>query len=1454
MKPSQDTYPLFEVNQVLTSTHLNEVFAYLDEQERLTRANLVGIGIVCGLEISLDQTAGAVKLSRGCGVTSQGYLIVEPDDVTLVSFKAYTLPADLPYPPFMNGTAQFDLWELFPTAEQGATLLKDSPESMQGKVVLLFLELKKESLRNCSLNDCDDRGSEVTATVRRLLINRSDLDKIISQANQLPNAGGAELADALTAELNLPDLKLPRFDVPNTAPVTAHQVLAAFLTVFTSSQMAHQTAAALSAAYQAFLPLLKGKYPSDPFAGFLNRFGFLDAVPATTIQVRFLPYYFDLFGDLLAAYCEFRGRGIELLCACSPPDGLFPRHLALGLLFPNEVAAPGIYRNVFIPSPAIGACETRRKDLLQLFDRLVEMIRAFTDQPPLPKQAINSRGFVPVRITPTRFGSLPLSEKAIPYYYLEDGTPPLYQLWNPARTRMNRANQNLGFRFDEYTPDPPDFVTNPLAYDLEPYNFLRIEGHLGLNYPRVVSFLLSLRSRLRLPIDIIALRASAFDENFPIDASPDDCHFQDLDTLYATLKAELICFFCREVQYFYDLPYGDDAITTPTKPKLPLLTSCAPNFLVQPRTFGRFFESWLAGQGGVIPDIDPAVIIGFLNGQGFSANTGGQNPADTILAYVIIFIQKLADQLPDDLLQFELASFQKRYQDLVTVTAAIERVREQAAGAVTGTVNILNWEEIDDRLEDIIFRCRLDAFIALVGEFQRRVTRVKEKQFLSFFLQQHPGIQHKGGVPVGGTFILVYHAAPTPATGATGTSGGMAGGRSGFLSGGGVARGSTVLRRAGSSTPLSDAIDRVSANQKLMSDPNLQFLLGTLTGKGPSFGTGPIHTVSPTDVIIEEAIAEIDDGTIIADFFLPYLVCSDCPPIQFVLPKVPPTFTLQADCTSANGQAQVTVKAAGGVEPYSVKVDAQGYQPLDGALTLNAGPHTITLRDAEGVEAVPQTITVPPQLALGEPSFDCVGTANEYVANFDISGGTPPYTASRGTVSGTSYASDVLPGDTDVQVTITDAAGCTAGATLRHSCQPTLSFSVQIGCTAQSMAGVKIVPDGGTAPYQLQIDNGQPTSLPDSIPLQVGSHTIVLRDAANNATPPQTVVIPPDLVLREASFACEGTASYRSTITIIGGTQPYLVNGNLIGGDTFVTDAIPSGNKATVTVIDSRKCTTAIDVQHSCEKPCDLPCEGQSRRCAYRMWIQAPDGSNYTSYRQDSPLKLTFNGKDIPLPDTSDLLQFTVDQLNGNYGNTVNEGIGRLNEVINAALVAALGDAGKNRLVITAPDPGVAFPFGVIMIEHFVCETFALEFNYSFAKPDPAYSLTVRYTNEAPTDGMILTNRRLRNKQTTVPAFLCAERNLCTNTPYHPLCSSDPPKGAIKIGKSGNNFVFTGSVVGGAAIPVTAWVWDVVPGGSNEPFYEGEKVTAGLAQASATVRLTIITKDGCFGRADAAIG
>ena len=67
------SYPVFEADQVLSNGHLNNLVNYLEQQERLTRIKLLGRGIVCGLEINTTNTA--IAISKGCGLTSQGYLM-----------------------------------------------------------------------------------------------------------------------------------------------------------------------------------------------------------------------------------------------------------------------------------------------------------------------------------------------------------------------------------------------------------------------------------------------------------------------------------------------------------------------------------------------------------------------------------------------------------------------------------------------------------------------------------------------------------------------------------------------------------------------------------------------------------------------------------------------------------------------------------------------------------------------------------------------------------------------------------------------------------------------------------------------------------------------------------------------------------------------------------------------------------------------------------------------------------------------------------------------------------------------------------------------------------------------------------------------------------------------------------------------------------------------------------
>jgi hypothetical protein len=220
---------------------------------------------------------------------------------------------------------------------------------------------------------------------------------------------------------------------------------------------------------------------------------------------------------------------------------------------------------------------------------------------------------------------------------------------------------------------------------------------------------------------------------------------------------------------------------------------------------------------------------------------------------------------------------------------------------------------------------------------------------------------------------------------------------------------------------------------------------------------------------------------------------------------------------------------------------------------------------------------------------------------------------------------------------------------------------------------------------------------------------------------------------------------------------------------------------------------------------------------------------------------------------TDTLLQIPSAQLNSDFHKAIGGAVKTLNKAITNALTAKFGaELGLNRLVVTY-EPSTSDPFGILWIEYFVCETFTIEFNFSFSKPTPAFSLTMRYTNEPALtgiafDGAVLINRRLNNKETRVPAFDCSERNQCSGSDYRKLCEGPDPKPVFAIEPSGENrFLFAGKVENIPASEIIAWVWDVFIAQATEPFYQGGKVEAILQKPSGPVRLTAIAQKGCFG-------
>lgn len=1250
MKAEHDQFPIFEANQVLSNRHLNQVFNYLDEQNRLTRSNLIGIGIVCGFE--LDYTTApepTIRLSKGIGITSEGYLISEADDIELRAYRPYTLPNDIKYEPFEG----YPLWELFPNGEPNTQALNQPSGFLHDKALLLFLELKKAPLRNCSPNNCDDKGASVTVTLRRLLIKRTDLADIIAALNGL-DAGlsSADLEDQLAERFNLPDLRLPNISVPSTSLATSQQVLAAFHAVFSSSGLAAKVGEALSAAYRAFKPLVENDYPNDPFEDFDAKFGFLNSQPDSPEQVLFLPYYYDCFDDLLAAYDEFRWQAAELICLCGPPAELFPRHLMLGLLFPEAVAEPGHYRHRFLPSPAVGTCTEQTRTLQQLFARLVEMIERFSNNPPLTNDATQQ-----IKITPSCLDSVALSEKAIPYYYLQNGNPSLYLLWNPVLTRRGRAAQNLSYRAFEYASQP--YVLEPLRFDLEPYNFLRIEGHLGKPYQDVLENLLLQKERYRLPIQIIALRTGVFDEIGSVDLKEHSCYFEDLLTLYRAYKREILCASSKARSALLNKDIGRQALAAETH---------MARLDRQPGTLGVLFAEKYQGR-----DVCDLVDI-------------GEPPLMNAAIRSVGYLYKFEQLLVDDLAEIDWLSLRQNAVGFKQWTAEIEKQRkgDESAGE-------LDWNTLYLVLKSMLDQCKLEALELIEEELLRRIREVKKKRFLSHFLQKHPGIRHKAGVPIGGTFVLVYHETSKPDAKASISTANH------FTA---VASNAERIPASVTNARALAAAERLRNNPALVADDDLQWLLETVTGR--PFQPEIVAT-SHWNKLLDAVVGQLPDGSIIADFYLPYLCCSDCAPVQFVLPKSPPTFELEIGCTNPNHQAEVSVIPLSGKAPYQLQLNDQAYEPLtDKPLILNEGVHRIRIIDADDSESIVRDIVIAEPLRLLEPDYQC-----------------------------------------------TDA------------------------------------------------------------------------DA------------------------------YIATVRITGGTPPYSVNGELFSEDVFISPPTASGQALPVEVVDRNQCSVRTELVFVCEAECDLPCGGLSRRCAYRLWLQAP-GSE-TPYEVVRPsgnlIRFRFNGQDFEIDSEKVFADVTAANLNQSFENTIGGAIKILNALIEEVLVDEFGEAGRGRLIVSY-EPDEKDPFSVLRIEHFICERFSLEWSMSYAQPAPVFDISVRYSNEPlpngnTFNGVIIRDRR-RNTESRIPAFDCSERNQCVDGEFRRLCDGPDIRPTIAFESLGTNRIsFSGSIEGRASPPIVAWIWDFPSSRTSEPLYAGEKVEVEFEKPGPSVRLTVITANGC---------
>lgn len=891
MTPKQTDFPVFVANQVLAHQHLNALADYLDEQGRLSRVLSLGIGIVCGLRLNiLEGEAMQLVISPGYGISSEGHAaVLGPDRFIADRVRSYQLPSSENYPLLrqlatseLNAIPLLELMDgTHPDYDSGDKLAK---ELLQDKCVLLFIERVANQSKNCSPFSCDDKGISTVITLRKLLIDSKIAQQIEQRIHAAVVANGEVYPD-WNARLKLPVLRLPRLQLAVANDSNAHGIYQAYRQVLHDEliQTLARSLDALYASVQHLLPTLpQADHLSQQLLKVLGSFPFIQN-NQLNIDAQ---YVYDWIGDLILGYEELRQKAVALIALCNPPQQVFPRHLLLGEIDFGQQEALNL-RHHFRPAAGVGHQSQLQADIKLLFQRLQGMLDCFDAAPP--------QG---IEITPSRYGNISLSERALPFYYASKQAPWLRQIWNVAAAGGHPV---------ALSPSYQDRSTE-LAFNLEPYNFFRIEGHIGLPWRKALAEIELKISSHRLPINVVALnahpKALASDLEIPAFFS------NDLQVIYDIWAKELQTLISDKLNVISHIAIPG-TVATPLPPvvdTLPPKVLDAEPMQLAPGTLNFSTARKINVQSGL--NVKAGSLGAVFSEQiqnttpsAATTNTAGFVLSDKVVASLINIPQlsqltvveaqlairqpaalvgsviDFADSLPDDFAELDFASLSSRYQAVQKVSGDyLKQLENYQPPAQNPIINASQKNQLMDALQALLSNDLIAKLEELGVEQEWRRQKIEQQSFFSRFLRENPGLEHKAGTVSGGTFVLVYQQAPRTVQ--------LDKPQPGFIS----HHLDGSLRQtepAPTKTPVSTA-----AGLKLSALQQTQ-LLDALRLQGVNVPTDALSTALKNDLTLEIKPKllppEIPQNVVIADFFLPYRCSVEYLPEQLSKPRLTPS-------------------------------------------------------------------------------------------------------------------------------------------------------------------------------------------------------------------------------------------------------------------------------------------------------------------------------------------------------------------------------------------------------------------------------------------------------------------------------------------------------------------------------------------------------------------------------------
>jgi hypothetical protein len=811
-------YPVFEADQVLSQKHLNGIVSYLDEQDRLTRTGLIGLGIVCGLEVSYP-SSNQIKINCGTAVTSLGFQI-NWEEKLFTHFHTIELSKNFLEPEYLDELYLDPIFKhasKYQPIKNTIELLESSSTEVDkvaipnnffaNKTIMLLLETSLIDQKNCVSTNCDDKGKRLEFKVRPLVI-----DSFVYQTLLFPEFPKIN---------SFKKLVLPRYNVPFTNIINGNQVLNGFKKIFTDASIT-AISNQISEAYSGYNSVLIN---NPDFAILANsKAQILQTITLNQDSLN-VQYIWDWLFDIANAYNEIVDFKNQNPSFCCTDENLFPFHVIVDDTIVNNNS-----RTPFIKTGNSDNEKNQLKKINLLFARLAHIINHWKIQDTV------------IRITPSIYGDVDLSKKSIPFYY--DQFLALKEKWNPEKTLRAKTNEILSYQSDKTNYTDLQNVKIPLLFDIEPYNFFRIEGHAGKNYQTALTEIISIKETYNLPFKVIALNAADF-VGKQVDITKHTGDWGDLEVDYDLARKKV-----------YNIT--------------------------------EFVIKWIT--------LNKTTII------------AESLFTDATIVSLTSILNEVKLLLKDD-----LSAFLPHYKNFYEIFKNLNVLFLFHRFCITFTRPNLSKlaEDLIDHLDEINELFLEDPFTVIFDEAQKRWEVYYKEMFFSSFLKKNKGIEHKAGVTKDGTFILVYTDSTifkpqTAIPQQTALLNSIISYNNSFDFGENTTSikegiiGSVVLTRSNFDTAL--PYDPTALTDCRNHTENIKTNLINLASYNLA-ANYPAHIkdffLSNISSLLQYETTDTTDGTInqkvvLADFYLPYICCSDGNNINIVIgeePVVPGDFS-----------------------------------------------------------------------------------------------------------------------------------------------------------------------------------------------------------------------------------------------------------------------------------------------------------------------------------------------------------------------------------------------------------------------------------------------------------------------------------------------------------------------------------------------------------------------------------